>query len=67
MQHVASTSLYAVLMAERTASPQVLSNVIVPSHWDTDLHVLPASSLLEAGERELMGVAGAPYRLADPV
>jgi chromosome partitioning protein len=60
-------SLYAVLMAERMAAPQVLSSVIVPSQWDPDLHVLPASALLEAGERELMGVAGAPYRLADPL
>ncbi|NWF67556.1 MAG: ParA family protein [Chloroflexi bacterium] len=60
-------SLYSVLMADRQAAPQVLASVIVQSHWDADLHVLPASSLLEGGERELMGVAGAPYRLADPL
>src|SRR3990172_4322907 len=27
-------SLYAVLMADRQTAPQVLANVIVPSHWD---------------------------------
>ena len=32
-----------------------------------NLHVLPASPMLEGAERELMGVAGAPYRLADPL
>jgi cellulose biosynthesis protein BcsQ len=60
-------SLYSVLMADRQNAPQVLANAIVQSHWDADLHVLPASPLLEGAERELMGVAGAPYRLADPL
>jgi chromosome partitioning protein len=60
-------SLYTVLMAERQSAPQVLANAIVQSHWDADLHVLPASPLLEGAERELMGMAGAPYRLADPL
>ncbi len=60
-------SLYSVLMADRQTAPQVLSSVIVQSHWDADLHVLPASPLLEGAEREMMGVAGAPYRLADPL
>lgn len=60
-------SLYSVLMADRQNAPQVLANVIVQSHWDSDLHVLPASPLLEGAEREMMGVAGAPYRLADPL
>jgi chromosome partitioning protein len=60
-------SLYTVLMADRQAAPQVLANAIVQSHWDADLHVLPASPLLEGAERELMGMAGAPYRLADPL
>ena len=60
-------SLYSVLMADRQTAPQVLANAIVQSHWDADLHVLPASSLLEGAEREMMGVAGAPYRLADPL
>jgi len=63
----ADDSLYSVLMADRQAAPQVLSEVIVRSHWDDDLHVLPASPLLEGAERELMGVAGAPYRIADPL
>jgi chromosome partitioning protein len=63
----ADDSLYTVLMAERQNAPQVLLNCIVPSQWDTDLHVLPASPMLEGAERELMGVAGAPYRLADPL
>jgi chromosome partitioning protein len=63
----ADDSLYTVLMAERSSAPQVLINCIVPSTWDEDLHVLPASPLLESAERELIGVAGAPYRLADPL
>lgn len=60
-------SLYSVLMADRQSAPQVLANVIVPSHWDDNLHVLPASPLLEQAERELQGIAGSPYRLADPL
>ena len=60
-------SLYSVLMADRQSAPQTLANAIVQSHWDVDLHVLPASPLLEGAEREMMGVAGAPYRLADPL
>lgn len=63
----ADNSLYTVLMADRQIAPQVLANTIVQSQWDADLHVLPASELLEGAERELMGVAGAPYRLADPL
>jgi len=60
-------SLYSVLMAERPSAPQVLADVIVQSHWDDNLHVLPATPLLEQAERELQGTAGAPYRLADPL
>jgi chromosome partitioning protein len=60
-------SLYAVLTAERAEAAQTLIRCIVPSTWDADLHVLPASPLLEGAERELMRVAGAPYRLADPL
>jgi chromosome partitioning protein len=63
----ADDSLYTVLMADRQAAPQVLAECIVPSTWDENLHVLPASPLLEGAERELTGVAGAPYRLADPL
>jgi len=63
----ADNSLYTVLMADRASAPQVLVNCIVPSAWDDDLHVLPASPLLESAEPELIGVAGAPYRLADPL
>jgi chromosome partitioning protein len=63
----ADDSLYTVLMADRASAPHTLLNCIVPSQWDADLHVLPASPLLEGAERELMGVAGAPYRLADPL
>jgi cellulose biosynthesis protein BcsQ len=63
----ADDSLYTVLMAERQNAPQTLMNCIVPSTWDENLHVLPASPMLEGAERELMGVAGAPYRLADPL
>jgi chromosome partitioning protein len=63
----AGDSLYTVLMADRQNAPQTLMNCIVPSQWDDDLHVLPASPMLEGAERELIGVAGAPYRLADPL
>ncbi len=54
-------------MAERQDAPQSLADCIVESKWDPNLHVLPASPLLEKAERELTGVAGAPYRLADPL
>jgi chromosome partitioning protein len=60
-------SLYAVLTADRKDAPRLLTECIKPTHWDADLHVLPASPLLESAERELIGVAGAPYRLADPL
>lgn len=60
-------SLYTVLMADRQSAPQTLANVIVSSHWNENLHVLPSSPLLEQAERELQGTAGAPYRLADPL
>jgi chromosome partitioning protein len=63
----ADDSLYTVLMANRKDAPQTLINCIAPSTWSDNLHVLPASPLLEGAERELMGVAGAPYRLADPL
>ncbi|GAB4528895.1 MAG: AAA family ATPase [Anaerolineae bacterium] len=63
----ADDSLYAVLAADRAVAAQTLVDCIVPSTWDDDLHVLPASPLLEGAERELMRVAGAPYRLADPL
>jgi chromosome partitioning protein len=63
----ADDSLYRVLSADRGNAAQVMSQCIVSSTWDTDLHVLPASPMLEGAERELMRVAGAPYRLADPL
>jgi chromosome partitioning protein len=63
----ADNSLYAVLAADRPNAAKVLSQCIVQSTWDADLHVLPASPMLEGAERELMRVAGAPYRLADPL
>jgi chromosome partitioning protein len=63
----AADSLHAVLMADRQAAAQALLTAIVPSQWDADLHILPASPSLEAAERELMGTAGAPFRLADPL
>ncbi|MEO0599220.1 MAG: AAA family ATPase [Chloroflexota bacterium] len=53
-------SLYAVLMADRQVAPQVLSDCIIPSTWDDNLHVLSGSPLLEQAERELQGTAGAP-------
>lgn len=60
-------SLYTVLAADRQNAAQTLANCIIQSTWDADLHVLPASPMLEGAERELMRVAGAPYRLADPL
>jgi len=63
----AEDSLYAVLTAERQQAAQTMADCIVPSTWDADLHVLPASPMLEGAERELMRVAGAPYRLAEPL
>ncbi len=58
----ATDSLYTVLMADRQHAAQALADVIVTSHWDDDLHMLPASPLLEAAECEMTGTAGAPYR-----
>lgn len=63
----ADDSLYTVLLADRQNAAQALVKAIVQSQWDADLHVLPASPMLEGAERELTGVAGAPYRLADPL
>ena len=63
----ADNSLYSVLVADRQNAAQTLADCLVPSTWDDDLHVLPASPMLEGAERELMGVAGAPYRLAEPL
>jgi chromosome partitioning protein len=60
-------SLYSVLMADRANAAKTLANCITQSTWHEDLHVLPASPMLEGAERELMGVAGAPYRLAEPL
>jgi chromosome partitioning protein len=60
-------SLYTVLVAERKEAASTLAHCIVPTAWDPDLHILPASPLLEGAERELTGVAGAPYRLAEPL
>lgn len=60
-------SLYAVLNADRRDAATVLKECIVASEWDTNLHVLPASPLLEAAERELIAVPGAPYRLSEPL
>ncbi len=60
-------SLFTLLTAERKDAATVLTRCIVPSSWDEDLHVLPASPLLEGAERELIGIAGAPYRLAEPL
>lgn len=60
-------SLYTVLMAERQNAAKVMTDCIVQSEWDEDLHVLPASPMLEGAERELIGAAGAPYRISDPL
>src|SRR5258708_19624159 len=54
-------------MGERQSATQTMASCIVPSTWSDDLHVLLASPMLEGAERELMGVAGAPYRIADPL
>lgn len=61
----ATNNLYGVVMAERKEAPSLLINSLVQSKWDEDLHVLPASHMLDRAERELTGIAGAPYRLAE--
>ena len=50
-------SLYAVLMADRSEATQTLINCIKVSEWSDNLHILPASPLLEQAERELQGIA----------
>src|SRR5258708_31724793 len=60
-------SLYTVLMADRQNAARVMNECIVQSEWDENLHVLPASAMLEGAERELIGAAGAPYRISDPL
>ena len=60
-------SLYTVLMAQRNEAVSVLTHCVIESNWHENLHVLPASALLEGAERELISVAGAPYRLARPL
>jgi len=60
-------SLYTVITANRETASKTLAECIVPSIWDPNLHVLPASYLLEAAEREMIGVPGAPYRLSAPL
>ena len=62
-----NNSLYTVLMAERADAMDVLKECVIPSHWDENLHVLPAAPLLEGVERELNGAPGAPFRLAKPL
>ena len=63
----ADDSLYTVLMADRQNAAQTLLNCIVPIDVGCRPARSPASPMLEGAERELMGVAGAPYRLADPL
>lgn len=58
-------SICNVLGADRKEMVEILSQVIVESHWLPELHVLPSSSELENTERELFSAPGAPYRLAD--
>src|SRR5258708_25661977 len=60
-------SLYTVLMAEGQNAGRGMNDWIVQSEWDENLHVLPASAMLEGAERELIGAAGAPYRISDPL
>lgn len=58
-------SLYTVMLAAPREQAQVLLECIVASAEDPDLHILPASQLIEKAQKELNGVPGAPYRLAD--
>ncbi len=60
-------SLYTVITADRKDAASILAQCVTASHWSDDLHVLPASPLLEGAERELIGTPGAPYRLAEPL
>lgn len=61
-------SLYAVIKtADHHDAARVMSQCIIASQWHPNLHVLPASPLLEGAEREMQSVPGAPYRLAKPL
>lgn len=60
-------SLYTVVMAERQEAFGLMTKCIVQSEWDPDLHVIPASALLEGAERELLSVHGAPFRISQPL
>ncbi len=61
-------SLYSVIKtADPVEASQVMANCIVRSNWHPDLHILPASPLLEQAERELQSAPGAPYRLVKPL
>lgn len=44
-------SLYSVLMADRANAAQTLASCITRSTWHEDLHMLPASPMLEGAER----------------
>ncbi len=48
-------SLYTVLMADHKEASRILTECIVPNERDADLHVLPASPMLEGAERKLTG------------
>lgn len=65
MDYGRDDSLYSVVTAGRKEAAQRLSECIVPSKWNDNLHILPSSETIENAERELIGVAGAPYILAD--
>lgn len=57
-------SLYAVMMANPREQSYVLQDCVVPSTWDPDLDVLPASQAIEKAQAELVGVPDGAYRLA---
>src|SRR5258706_15338912 len=54
-------------MADLKEAPSLLANGPVQTTWDVFLNLFAASPMLEGAERELMGIAGAPYRLAEPL
>lgn len=60
-------SLFAVVMATRQDAPEVLKRCIVASHWQDNLHVLPATARLQEAQRLLGGTPGAPFRLSNAI
>lgn len=60
-------SLGRVLMANRQDLLKILNDTVLVSEWHDNLHVLGGNEFLDTAEQQLIGVTGAPYRLANAV